>query len=338
MSMHNRTKKFLLLTLLLVPSVAGAQDRVSFLYYSYEKIGIQEQDIYALLPRTAEATKGLPWADLQKVAFEHLRRAKEPTYGATTIYVNPDRTVTVNMDEAKRPYFPIIVGETVYTLTELGATSVSFPLLGGGAYGREQVDTPAYAAILPLWRAMPPQPLPMGLVVMSDGSLVPTRTVAGWIEMKDPKMVQLATEFLKSSDDRVVRSGMACLAHLKVPSIQTLLLPLLKHTNADIRLAATGSMTGTRDAGILQALSEMMKDEQDGRISGIAAEILQASGDPRYATFGLFHVLGGSDHVAAAEAARKLGELKDRRAVPELARAARSSNPNLRLVAVDAIG
>lgn len=336
--MHNRPKLLLLLAVLLVPSLAGAQERIPYLYYSYEKIGIQEQGAYALLPRTATATKGLPWADLQKVAFEGLRREKEPTYGATTIYVNPDRTVTVNLDESKRPYFPIIIGETVYTLTELGAVSLSFPLLGGGAYGREQVDTPAYSAILPLWRALPPQPMPMGLVVMGDGSLVPSRTVASWIEMKDPKIVQFAVDFLKSQDDRVVRVGMACLAHLKVPNIQSLLLPLLKHGNADIRLAATGAMTGTRDPGILQALSEMMKDEQDARISSVAADILQASGDPRYATFGLFHVLAGTDHAAACAAANKLGELKDRRAVPELAKAARSSDSKLRLAAVDAIG
>ncbi|MDY0060935.1 MAG: HEAT repeat domain-containing protein [Myxococcota bacterium] len=328
----------LLPALLLLPLSVAAQDRTPYLSYSYEKVGIQDQETFALVPRPADAARGLAWADLQKAAFDNLRRAKEPTYGSTSIYVNLDRTVTVNLDESKRPYFPILIGELVYTLTELGATSVSFPLLGGTAYSRELVDVPAYVAITPLWRVLPPQPVPMGLVRMNNGQLTPATEVSGWIEGKDPRVVGFATGFLQSTDDRQVRAGIACLTQLRVPNLQTLLQGLLKHPNADIRLTATGAMTGTRDQAILQSLADGMKDEQDARISALAAEILQSSGDPRYATFGLFHVLQGADLNAATEAARKLGELKDKRAVPELARAARSPHAPLRIAAVEAIG
>lgn len=327
----------LLLALLLLPSAARAQSQTTFVYYSYEKVGFQEQETYALVPRAAAARRGMAWADLQKKAFDLLKQAKGPTYGTTDIYVNPDRTVSVNLDESKRPYFPIIVGEVVYTLTGVGATGVSFPVLGGGAYDRAKVDTPAYVAIVPLWRVLPPQALPVGLVRLVDGTLIESSAVSTWIEERDPKVVQHATKFLADRDERIVRAGLACLSHLKVPNLQTLLLGLLEHPNAEIRLIATTSMSGTRDPKILTALSALMESEKEARIAGAAAQILRDSGSAQFSSVGLFYVLSGDDPEAALEAARKLGEMKEKRAVSELARVARSPHVKLRIAAVEAI-
>ena len=328
----------LLSLLAMLPCAAAhAEGETTFVYYSYEKVGFAEQETYALVPRAATARRGMAWADLQKRAFDLIKQAKGPTYGSTDIYVNPDRSVSVNLDESKRPYFPIIVGEVVYTLTELGATGVSFPVLGGGAYQRAKVDTPAYVAVVPLWRVLPPQALPVGLVRMANGDLEASSKVRAWIEERNPKVVEYATKFLADKDERVVRAGLACLSHLKVPNLQTLLLGLLQHPNAEIRLIATTSMSGTKDAKILAALSKLMESEKEPRIAGAAAQILRDSGDQKYASVGLFHVLAGDDPEAALEAARQLGEMKEKRAVSELARVARSPHVKLRIAAVEAI-
>ncbi len=328
----------LVLALIALPRAAGAQDQAPFVYYSYERVGYSEQESYALVPRTAEAPRGTAWADLQKRSFDLLQQSKAPTYGGTTIYVNPDRSVTINLDETKRPYFPIIIGETVYSLSELGATSLSFPLLGGGPYTRDTVATPAYVATVPLWRVLPPQPLPTGLVRLPDASLVPSATFQGWVNDRDPRVVQYALAFLKSEDESVVRSALACLLHLKVPKLEGQLIALLGHPSADLRLVVVGTMTNSKDPAILAALAERVEKDSDPRITAIAAQTLRDSGDPKFSTFGLFFTLQGDDVEAAVEAARKLGEMKDKRAVPELARAARSKDQRLRIAAVDAIG
>ncbi len=319
------------------PSAFAGDEQVPFMYFSYEQAGVDGQSTYALVPRTGMAPEGLPWADMQKFAFELLKKAKAPTYGATSIYVNPDRTVTVTLDDTKKPYYPIVVGEVVYTLVGLGAVSLSFPALGSKPFTRADVDVLAFVPVLPLWRALPPQPLPVGLVRMDDGSLVPSSKIKEWIDGKAQALVDHAAKLLESKDDQKVRAGLACLNHLKVPNLPDLVMGLMEHPNADIRLFVVGTMRGTDDPAKLEALAEVVQKEKDQRIASLAAEILRDSGKPEFASYGLFYVLNGKDMDAAVEAAKKLGDMKVQVAVPQLARAARSKNEKLRMAAVEAI-
>ena len=115
-----------LLNVAVALSVAGALSlnaqradagQVHVVYYSYDQVQLGTQQTYALLPHTTQIDAGYGWADMQKTAFDLIKKAKAATYGLSSVYVNPDRTVSVNLDESKRPYFPIIIGEVVFTLS-----------------------------------------------------------------------------------------------------------------------------------------------------------------------------------------------------------------------------
>ncbi len=96
-------------------------------------------------------------------------------------------------------------------------------------------------------------------------------------------------------------------------------------------------MAANKTPAVLKALSERVGKDNDPRVTSKAASLLANSGIPEFASFALIHALRGADAAAATDAARRLGGMKDARAVAELARAARSAHVNLRSAAVDAI-
>jgi HEAT repeat protein len=339
--MHRPLRLALVLGLLstfVAPAIAQAQSaEVNVVYYSYDPITVGDVQTYALVPHTTRLRAGFGWADLQKMAFELLKRAKAGTYGLTSLYVNPDRTVSVNLDDSKRQYHPIIVGEVVYTLTELGATAVSFPALQPTPIPREEVDSPAFTLITPLWQSLPPAKPPIGLIRMPDGALATSAQVKAWIAAHDSKVITATLGFLGSKNERIVTSALASLRPLSVPNLPKHLLPLLRHPSANIRLSVVQALGGSKNPKVLMALSNVVGGDKDPRVSGMAATTLADSGNPKFASFAMFHALKGTDPKAAADAARRLGSMKEQRAVAELAKAARSGYAELRLAAVDAI-
>jgi len=318
-------------------SQALAAGGAPVVYYSYDKVTLGDAQTYALVPHTAEIEAGYGWADLQKRAFDLVKQAKPATYGLSTVYVNPDRTVSVNLDESKRPYFPIIIGEVVFTLSELGAKAVSFPAHRSKPVKRIDVETPAFTLITPLWRALPPAKVPVGLVRMPNGDLLDDEWVAKRIRKHDGRIVRSAIALLKSGDESKVRTGLAALNPLKVPRQEEHLLPLLEHVSGDIRLAVVNMLSTMKLRKVFRALSTRVSNDKDPRVTSQAAKILAQSGVPEFASFALIHALRGADTKAAADAARRLGAMKNKPAVPELARAARSQDVGLRLSAIDAI-
>ena len=316
---------------------ASADGDVPIVFYSYDQVTLGDAQTYALVPHTTRIEAGYGWADLQKRAFELVKQAKPATYGLSTVYVNPDRTVSVNLDESKRPYFPIIVGEVVFTLSELGAKAVSFPSFRSQPVARADVETPAFTLITPLWRALPPAKVPVGLVRMPGGALETSDDVEARIGRHDGQVIRAALDLLKDDGEAKIRTGLAALNPLKVPRQEDHLLPLLEHPSGDIRLAVVGMLSTMKLRKVLRALSERVSGDNDPRVSAEAAQVLAGSGVPEFASFALIYALRGADTKAAADAARRLGAMKNEQAVPELGRAARSPDAGLRLSAVDAI-
>ncbi len=80
-----------------LPARSAEANQVHVVYYSYDQVQLGEQQTYALVPHTTQIAAGHGWADMQKTAFDLLKRAKSATYGLSSVYVNPDRTVSVNL-------------------------------------------------------------------------------------------------------------------------------------------------------------------------------------------------------------------------------------------------
>jgi HEAT repeat protein len=325
-------------------AAVAAAEPAPVILYSYTRVVVGNDAQYVLAP-TAGSLKVEPGAPLSPAivngAFQELRARKSATYGDSSVDASPASlakgTVTVKIDPSKDKYASIIISETVYTLTQLGLESVSFPNFEKKPVRRQDVSVGAFALKMPAWRALPPRKIAPAIILLPDGAEMDAAAFYQKLASGDEAMIALLKGYLASEDEPVVSAAVRALAELKLPNRVELLLPLLRANTPAVRLAGLEALVGQEDAAALDAISAVMDKDKDKAVAQRAAQILGQSKNKLYSVRAQFFVLRNGDEPARLEAIKALGASKEPTAAPELVKAARGDNQPVALAATDAL-
>ncbi len=323
---------------------ASAGDSV--VYYRLEEVVVDGDEVEVLLPGIVFAPQGALLPQLQEYVFRVLKERRPQLYGSTSIYVNPDRSVTVYPApelSGNEHNMARMLGELVYSLTEQGASRVYVSEYRTSPLGREDVDQfTVFLSVAPVWRVLPPQPMLPGLIRFSDGRILDSETVRSMIGNKDKLIADATLEALKSNSVAQVLAGMNSLRAMEVKDAQTYHIALLEHQSPQVRAAAAGELARTDgehdEAMALEAAAARMTREDNAGILGQLATFLRKSSNPEYGQHAWLYDLKYGDETSAVQAARALGASGRQAGVAGLAAAAANSQSGeLRLEAVKAI-
>lgn len=259
--------------------------------YSYELIELPGGDQWGLVPvaEHKSLTGKLTKAKLFD-AFNLLKSAKKATYGHSSIQITgtlPDKAeVSVKIDSAmaKSGFAPIIMAETVYTLSELGLVGgVAFPGHFNGKMTREDVPFYAYTLTLPLWRVLPDKDISGAQVRLPNGTLLSMAEFKTRWKAKDAALTDALFSYLKSSQDYTVTQVLALLPELGV-AYQDQVIPLLAAESSTVRTHALRTLaTRNEDQAVLTAVKKMMNTDADPALARAAAEFLGTSKNQDFA-------------------------------------------------------
>lgn len=289
--------------------------------YSYEKVDLNGATEWVLVPIGVNGLGGKVSATTLKTAFELLRTEKRASYGASTITVTgtpPRAKVTVNIDPKVARYALIVMSETVYTLTELGVDSVSFPGYASGAISRADIPFAAYSLTVPLWKAVGQFDSEFVQVRMPDGSLEPSKEIAKKWRAKDKGLTNAVYDYLKASDTYTVQTVAKLLPSLKLP-YQSQVAGLLTHSAPSVRSTALEILAADRnDKDVLAAVAKMLAGEKDAKIAGEAAAFLGKSSNSAFSVIEQYHLLSTGSDAAKIAATKALSLNTDKRTVGNL--------------------
>lgn len=259
--------------------------------YSYELIQLPGGDQWGLVPVAEHKalTGKLSKAKLFD-AFNLLKAAKKETYGHSSIQITgtlPDKAeVSVKIDSAmaRNGFAPIIMAETVFTLSELGlAGGVEFPGHFSGKMTREDVPFYAYTLTLPLWRVLPDKDISGAQVRLPDGTLLSMTEFKTRWKAKDAALIDALFSYLKSPQDYTVTQVLALLPELGIP-YQAQVIPLLSAQSVTVRTHALRTLAAMREEpAVLTAVKAMMTADADAGLARAAAEFLGASKNQEFA-------------------------------------------------------
>lgn len=295
--------------------------------YSYELIELAGDNQYGLVP-VSEQKKLAGKLTKSKVfnAFNLLKEKKKSTYGHSSIKItgnlpgNAQISVKIDTAMANAGFAPIIMAETVYTLSELGVTGgVEFPGHFDGKMTRADVPFYAYTLTLPLWRALPLKDYTGAQVLLPDGTLLPAAQFNTRWKAKDADLHAALFSYLKSSDEFTVLQVLGLLPTLKL-DYRDQVLPLLESKSAKVRGRALSTLEKHReDAPVLAAVQKMMESDKDAGLARRAAAFLGQSKSAEAAVQEPLYVLekgAEADSVAAVKSletiAGKNAGLKDK--------------------------
>lgn len=279
--------------------------------YSYEEVEVGGESGFALLPRGDDGLSGEVTTSMLERAFETLRADKRGTYGNSYASVSGNAPegarAEVHIDSDHAQYAPIIMAESVYTLTEFGVPEVHFPGFADEGLTRADISFPAYTLTLPLWEAVPPGSLTTAQVRTYDDELVAIRDVYDRWRRDQGGVIDDVYAFLDSSDSYTVRSVLRALPDIgdvRVGSVT----PLLDHDERRVRSAALGALEGhEHDGSVLAAVSSALQGESSSSLARDMAEFLGESNDDEYAVELPFYLLEHGDDDEALSAAEELG-------------------------------
>lgn len=304
---------------LLIPSIAHAAGGVRF---SYEKVDLAGTTEWVLVPVAVNGLGGKPTATTLKTAFELLRKEKRGSYGASKITVTgapPRAKATVEIDPAMARYALIVMAESVYTLTELGAESVAFPGHATTPLTRKDIPFSAYSLTVPLWKAAGRFDSASVQVLMPDGTQVPSNEIARKWKANDAGLRAEIYKYLNSPDAYTVQTVAKLLPELKMP-FKTQVTALLAHASSGVRATALTVLESERnDAAVLAAVETMLGKEKDAAVGRAAAAFLGKSSNAKFSVLEQYYLL---EHGSAAEktaAVQALAKSKDSRTPAKLA-------------------
>jgi len=295
--------------------------------YFYELIELAGDNQYGLVP-VSEQKKLSGKLSKSKVfdAFNLLKDKKKSTYGHSSIKITGNlpgsAQISVKIDSAmaKAGFAPIIMAETVYTLSELGVIGgVEFPGHFSGKMTRSDVPFYAYTLTLPLWRALPLKDYTGAQVLLPDGTLLPATQFNTRWKASDAELHAALFSYLKSSDEFTVIQVLALLPTLKL-DYRDHVLPLLESPSTRVRGRALSTLEKHRDdALVLAAVEKMMNTDKDATLARSAAAFLGKSKAAEAAVQEPLYVLekgAEADSVAAVKSletiAHKNAGLKDK--------------------------
>ncbi len=308
-----------------VPAVAFAEG--GGVIYSYDKVQIDGVVQYGLIPNSEKELNGPITTKSFQVAFNELKRDKPQTYLGSTVKVSGSASkpkISVSIDSKANRYALIIMGEVVYTMTELGAEDVEFP--GYSTRGMTRADIPfsAYAITVPLWRALPTSENkdgvrgPMVRVRLPDGTLMEADEVQSLWRKKDKKIVDGLYDYLRAPETFTVTTVAKLLPAWGVPYAEKV-IPLLGHPSTSVQNTALEILAAERDdKRVLESVRAYLKGQKDMKQAVAAAEFLGKAKDKTFAIEEQFFYLNQGAGKQAIDAAKALGKWKDDRVVPQL--------------------
>lgn len=253
--------------------------------FSYELIELVGDNQYGLVP-VSEQKKLSGKLSKSKVfdAFNLLKAKKKSTYGHSSIKITGNLpasakiSVKIDSSKASAGFAPIIMAETVYTLSELGVSGgVEFPGHFEGKMTRADVPFYAYTLTLPLWRALPLKDYAGAQVLLPDGTLISATQFNKRWKSKDAELQEALFSYLKSSQDFTVVRVLGLLPKLKL-DYRDEVLPLLSSKSANVRKRALATLEAHReDASVLAAVEKMMNEDKSAKNARAAAEFLGKS-------------------------------------------------------------
>lgn len=318
-----RARRTLGLSLLLAlswsaPALAGGSVR-----YSYEKVEIAGAQDYVLVPH-AELSVGSGKLSKTRViaAFEALKKDKGGSYGKTSIQVTgsndaPQVKILIDADYAR--FSLIVIAEAVYTMTELGVSSVEFPGYASRALTRADVPFSVYTLNVPMWKAVGADVSP-AQILLPSGELIDAASFAKRWSAKDAELQKALFSYLQSPQVYTVVSILQRLPQLGLPYNEQV-IPLLKSPELLVRQKAIEALEPQLgDAAVLAALGDALGAEKEDEVARqLAATLAKSKDSAAAARAPLFMLARGKDEesvAAADELATKYA--KDARVLPAL--------------------
>ena len=330
-----------------LPAALGFAQGGGSVRYSYEKVEVNGTPSWVLVPQP-EASLGTQGKEPSKGAvigaFELLKKQKSKSYGNASIAIGAGRwpqgaAVTVTIDPKFAAYAPVVIAETVYTLTEMGLPGVVFAGYGSEPMTRADVPMVTYTLTLPMWQALPPARISPAQVLLPSGRAIDAETFYDRWAKKDPELVAALYGFLQSANAATVISVLRQLPALKLP-YQKEVLPLLGHQIPAVRAeAATALVPFQKDAVVLAKVAEQLEREKDAATATALGAFLRDSGDKGYAVLDAVYVLRNANEAQAAAAATSLAAYdKSPVARNALVEALSSKSPAVATASADALG
>lgn len=331
---------------LLVAAPAWSQQTAPAMLYSYTKVNIGNSVQRVVMPRASSRMQVPVGAPLSPAivngVFKALRKDKSTTYGDTELSVDKralDRgTVTVKIDKSRERYFPIISSEVVYTMTQLGLKSVSFPGYSKKAMTRADVAFAAFRLVVPVWRALPPVQVPTAVFIFPDGSEMTSAEFAAKVKSRDPVIQKMVETYLKGKDAAIKMVAIRAIPGLNLADAPSLLMPLLRDKAKEVRLAALEALAGNEDEKVLDAISGVMDRDKDKAVALKASEILGKSRNKKYSVRALYFALRGEDEAASLKAIEALVKSKEGSVGPELVKSVKGKREKVAAAAIEALG
>lgn len=309
--------------------------------YSYERMAVAGEPENVLVPVADTDLRGELSKELLEQSFERLRRAKRSTYGNSYAEVSgrgADLRVEVHIARDNAQFAPIIIAESVYTLTEMGAEIVYFPGHAEEGLTRAEVPFSAFTLTVPLWKIVPETAVTTAQVRMPDGELLPVNSVVQQWRSDRDEIVSLVYSYLDSEEDILVRSVVRKLPELGTLRID-LITPLLAHDAAQVRAEVLGILEGEENnEAVLEAIAAALPEEPNSTLARQMAEFLGASSTQRFSVLlPLYLIENGSDEEAV-EAVRSLRDWSDdARVIEALANALHDEREGLPQAAVGSL-
>lgn len=285
--------------------------------YSYEKVEVGSDVQWVLVPRADLELSGND-VSLASKAFESLKKAKRSTYGSATVSISgrslASAKASVKIDPKFANYKLIVMAETVYTLTELGINSVSFPGHSSRALKREDIPFSSYTLTVPLWRVLPNLSSDHVRVLLPDGSIRSSREVVRDWGSKSPEIIAQLYSYLEAPDAYTVTTVAKKLPELRVEYVPQV-TALVSDSRANVRQIALDILADQRDtAEVASAVTSQLKKEKSAAVAAKQAEFLIQAKSKDISIEGHLHFLGVEDEKRVLEAAKALSDYKDPKA------------------------
>lgn len=310
--------------------------------YSYEEVDVGGESGYVLVPHADERMRGEVTQRRLEQAFEALRHNKTPTYGNSYADVSGDvpegGRVEVNIDSNNARFAPIIIAESVYTLTEFGVDKVYFPGFADEGLTRADVAMPAYTLTVPLWKVTPPGPLTSAQVRMRDGQLVSVSEINERWEQDRESVIDDVYAFLDTEEDYTRRQVLRMLPELGSLRLAEV-LPNLEHEDRRVRQEALSILEGEENnEEVLDAVVAAFDDESHSGLRRRMAEYLGSSERDDYNVLEQFFLVEHGDDDELLEAAERLSQWDgDDRVVDQLADLLRHEHDEVAMAAVEGL-
>ena len=282
--------------------------------YSYERMAVGGTAENVLVPVADTNLRGELSVALLERAFERLRSGKRSTYGNSYAEVSgraPNLRVSVHIARDKAQFAPIIIAESVYTLTEMGVDRVFFPGYSENGITRAEVPFSAFTLTVPLWKVLPTTPVTTAQVRMPNGELLPIEEVQQRWRNDKEGMTALVYSYLASEEDILVRSVVRMLPDLGALKVEEV-TPLLTHSAPQVRSEVLGILAGQENnAPVLSAMSAALQEESNATLARQMATFLGESSNTNFSVLLPLYLIANGEKEEAVEAMTSLRRWSD---------------------------